>query len=99
MRRSGAPSSPASHLVLTSESIRTSPSKNARKGAAVDQQALPRDIARLRRTEEGAGGAELGRIAEAAGGDPLLARRAHVVDVDAVALRLGADQAVEPVRI
>src|SRR5690349_12030557 len=69
MRRASAPSAPAIQSVETSDAM----SEDARKGAAIDQQALAGDVAGLGRAEEGAGGAELGGQAEAPGGDGLFA--------------------------
>jgi hypothetical protein len=49
--------------------LRSEDSKRAVEGAAVDQQILPGDVAGLRRAQERAGRAELGRIAETLGGN------------------------------
>ena len=58
--------------------------------AAVDQEVLPGDVARLRAAEVGAGVAELLRVAEAPGGDRL-ARVSASAPLDRHAPRLGAE--------
>src|ERR1700760_237646 len=58
-----------------------SPSEGAGEGAAVGQHVLAGQVGRMHAAQEGADGAELGGIAEAAGGDRLLARGADRLDV------------------
>src|SRR5262245_37482441 len=56
--------------------------QNASVGAAIDQQALPGDVAGLGRTEKGAGGTEFGSVAVAPRGDGALALLPHGLDRD-----------------
>src|SRR6185312_8495884 len=67
------------------------------EGAAVEQQVLADDKARRGGAEEGAGIAELGRVADAAGRGGRAALGELLLERDVLALRLVGDAALQPV--